>query len=352
MAITIFPIDKDPATGLPEYGAQSYRQAGAAQHGGGSGRRLGLRSGFRVDTPSNVLTATSTTWTLTPCTAMIDPGFATHQGGYEWSTDANVIGTGPTGVVAADATYARKDIVYIQVSDTVVDGSGARSAPVLYLAGTPSASPVAPTLPARSFLVGTITVPVSGGGSPTVVLNPARYASAGGVLPVSSQTEMTALTPYQGMEVYRSDLDLVCRYNGAAWSAVGAHEEYTSTSSGVLNNTPWGPGVPVLDSTNSNSPGLGSWPSDDVFQASVVGLYSFHWYITWADPVGSCYVSIRRNPSGAILTSHQWPAAYEHDLTLPGVRLAANEKVKLIFVQTSGSTIASVPHRVRITKLA
>jgi hypothetical protein len=195
--------------------AQRFRQAHAALYGGGSGRRLGVRSGFRVDTPSTILTATSTTWTLTPCAAEIDPGASTHQGGYGWSSDANETGS----VTAADATYARKDIVYIQINDSSAgDGSGALTAPVLYLAGTPASTPVAPTLPARSFLVGTISVPNAGGGSPTVILNPARFAAAGGILPISSSTERDALTPYDGMPIVRTDYDGALEvYDGAEW---------------------------------------------------------------------------------------------------------------------------------------
>jgi hypothetical protein len=209
MTITFLQPDGVPIT------AQAERQGSAALYGGGSGRRLGGRSGFRVDTPSNILTATSTTWTLTPCSAMIDPGATTHQGMYGWATDANVTGS----VTAADATYARKDIVYIQVNDSSAgDGSGALTANVSYLAGTPASTPVAPTLPARSFLVGTISVPISGGGSPTVVLNPARFAAAGGLLPISSTTERATLTPYDGMPIVRTDYDGALEvYDGAEW---------------------------------------------------------------------------------------------------------------------------------------
>lgn len=182
--------------------AQQERQAKAAQHGGGSGRQLGGRSGFRVGTPSTVLTATSATWTLGACSAMLDPGASTHQGMYGWASDANVTGT----VTAADATNPRKDIVYIQVNDSSAgDGSGATTAPVLYLAGTPGVTPAAPTLPARSFLVGTISVPIAGGGSPTVVLNPARFVAAGGILPVSTDGEATALSQSPGLTVSYSD---------------------------------------------------------------------------------------------------------------------------------------------------
>lgn len=185
--------------------AQAFRQGQAATHGGGAGRPLGGRSGFRVDTASNILTATATTWTLVPCSAMIDPGATTHQGMYGWASDANVTGA----VTAADATYTRKDIVYIKVNDSSAgDGSGALSAPVEYRAGTASADPEATkaVLQAREFLVGTITVPQSGGGSPTVVLNPARFVAAGGILPVFSLAERDALTTHDGLTVRRMDI--------------------------------------------------------------------------------------------------------------------------------------------------
>lgn len=194
--------------------AQQQRQGSAALFGAGYDRQLGGRSGFRVGTHSTILVATTTTWTLKPCSAQLDPGSSTHQGMYGWSTDADV--TGP--VTAADATYGRKDIVYIQVNDSSAgDGSGALNANVYYLAGTPAATPVAPTLPARSFLLGTITVPVSGGGSPTVVVNPARFVAAGGVLPVASAADRPT-HPYAGQQVCRTDRDgWIQTYNGTSW---------------------------------------------------------------------------------------------------------------------------------------
>lgn len=198
--------------------AQAARQGSAALYGGGAGRPLGGRSGFRVDTQSSVLTVTSTTWTLGPCAAMIDPGFATAQGMYGWASDANISGS----ITASDATNTRIDIVYIQVNDSSAgDGSGAKSANVSYLAGTPSATPVAPALPARSFLVGTITVPKTGAGSPTVALNSARFVTAGGVLPVYTQAERDALSGFDGLAVRR--MDIASRptetWDGSKWLA-------------------------------------------------------------------------------------------------------------------------------------
>jgi hypothetical protein len=129
---------------------------------------------------------------------MIDPAATTHQGMYGWSSDSNITGA----VTAADATYARKDIVYVQVNDSSAgDGSGALNASVLYLAGVASASPTAPDLPARSFLIGTLNVPIAGGGSPTVTPNPAKYVAAGGVLPVATDAEALALVQTPGLTV-------------------------------------------------------------------------------------------------------------------------------------------------------
>lgn len=202
MTITCQPMDAAEGLDLPAYSAQNERQANAVMYGGGSGLALAAKAGFRPGT-GNVLSATSTTWTLQPCAIMITPKASTAQGSYRWASDQNATGA----VTAANATYPRKDIVYVQVNDSSSgDGSGALTAPVLYLAGTPSATLEAPDLPERSFLVGTITVPQVGAGSPTVVRNPAVFVSAGGIQPVSGLSERADLSAYDGLAVRRMDL--------------------------------------------------------------------------------------------------------------------------------------------------
>ncbi|AYN58643.1 minor tail protein [Arthrobacter phage Nandita] len=209
--------------------AQQERQAKAAVYGGGFGRPLGGRSGFRADTPSNVLTVTSTTWTLKPCAAMIDPGAATHQGMYGWASDSDITGA----VTAADDTYPRRDLVYIQVNDSSAgDGSGELTALVKYLAGTPGPLPSAPALPPRSFEVGQLVVPKVGGGSPTAVLNTARFVAAGGVLPVVSAADRPA-SPYVGQQVCRLDRDgFIQTYTGlntaSGWEYKGTPRRVTA----------------------------------------------------------------------------------------------------------------------------
>lgn len=212
MTITFLQPDGVPIT------AQGARQASAALYGAGSGRPLGGRSGFRVGTATDTLAATSTTWTVKPCSAMIDPGASAHQGMYGWASDANITGA----VTASDATYARKDIVYIQINDSSAgDASGEVTANVKYLAGDPLSTPVAKPLPARSFLIGTIDVPKTGAGSPTVTMNPARFVAAGAALQVFTQAERDALDKSDGLTVRR--MDLAGRptetWDGAAWKS-------------------------------------------------------------------------------------------------------------------------------------
>jgi len=228
MTITLLAPDGVPVT------AKQERQAKAALYGNGSNRALGGRSGFRVGTPSSVFTVTSTTWTLSPCSAMIDPAAVAFQGMYGWATDAALSG----GITAADAVNPRRDLVYIQIDDpSAGDGTGTVSAQVKYLAGTPAVDPAAPALPVRSFEVGQIAVPKAGGGSPTAALNTARFVAAGGILPVYSLAERDALDKHDGLAVRRMDLPRrpVDTYDGAAWNL----PDYYEASAAI---TTFGPG--------------------------------------------------------------------------------------------------------------
>lgn len=213
MTITIMPVDA--TAGSPQFTAKNYRQAQAGLYGGGGGRALGTRSGHRPDTPASVLTATSTAWTLNPLAVTIDPGAALYNGVYGWASDTAITGS----VDPADANNPRMDAIYIQVNDSSAgDGSGALSAPVLYVAGAPAATPVAPDLPERSWAVGWVNVPKVGGGNPTTTLNTAKATAAGGVIPVSSLDERNALVAYPGMVVaFRGALQL---WDGSKWSGV------------------------------------------------------------------------------------------------------------------------------------
>lgn len=163
MATTAFPLDA--LSGAPTYYAQSIRQAFSAFLGvAPAGRPLGATSGVRPGTPSTTVTVSGFTWACAAHSGVLDVQAAAVAGPYLYATDGN----DTSSISAADATNPRVDIVFVQINDTVQDGSGAESASVGYLAGTPASSPVAPAAPARSLVLAQISVPKAGGGNPTV----------------------------------------------------------------------------------------------------------------------------------------------------------------------------------------
>lgn len=278
MTITLLAPDGVPVT------AQQERQARAALYAGSPSRPLGGRSGFRPGTPMDTLTATSTTWTLKPCAAMIDPGATTHQGMYGWASDANITGS----VNPADASNPRKDIVYIQVNDsTSGDGSGSVSYAPQYLAGPNNGSNVPPDLPLRSFLLGTISVPKATTGSPTVVLNTARFAAAGSAIHVFSAAERDGLDKFDGLTVRR--MDVAGRptetWDGAAWNAFkpfgsingGAPTDLTAMSgtwARAFTTGPRRPRVWSTDGVTAHITGLVQYNGSDANILAIPGPYA------------------------------------------------------------------------------
>jgi len=130
---------------------------------GSSARPLGAKSGIRVGTPSSIVTATSTTWTVQPFGGVLDGEAAAVAGPYSYAFDTN-----QTGAVTAAAGSSRIDRLDVQVSDPAEsDGSSTPAVTVVYTAGV-AGSGVAAAAPPRSHRVCLLNVPASGGGSPTV----------------------------------------------------------------------------------------------------------------------------------------------------------------------------------------
>jgi hypothetical protein len=340
----------DATAGAPAYTAQNTRQALSALMGGGSGRALGARSGWRPGTPDTVVAVTSTTWTLHACSAIIDAQSSTTQGAYEWASDADITGS----VTAADATNPRTDILYIQINDSSAgDGSGALNGNVYYLAGTPATTPAAPALPARSFLVATISVPKVGGGNPTIALNHAFFAAAGAPQQVYSQAERDALTIYPGLSVERMDLGGAIEvYDGTRWSFGMEHAEFHGTQT-VLPNQLWGPGILPADSSRSVNGGFASFPSADVLQVSKEGIYSISMMCGFSGgAVGTTFLAFR-TPDGTTetyATTNVVAGAGGCSLGLSNLHLSANQQISCKFQQgTGGNQTWDV--RVRITRM-
>ena len=195
------------------------------------GTALGSRSGVRPGDPG--LTVTLAGSTINTSAGVAAVAYAS-QGVYLAAFPSS---TSPGALTAAHATLDRIDLVYLRVWDNSVDASGLNKADIVYLAGTPAASPVAPT-PAGTQIympLATITVPHTGAGSPSVstAVRPNTVAP-GGILP--STTTPTGL--YVGQ--YWDDGTNLRRYNGSSWDTYlkspGASTSWTptwSTSTGT-----------------------------------------------------------------------------------------------------------------------
>ncbi len=219
MVDTIWPVNA--VAGSPAYSGRMLRQTLSPLVGGASASRpLGARTGVRPGTSTTTVTATSTTWSCGPFAGVADLETASEAGPYPFAFDAVATGS----VTAANASYARVDIIYVQISDPAEsDGSSVPSVVRGYLAGTASASPVAPTPPARSFVIANINVPVSGGGSPSVTWVAPTTVSAGGILPVGTLAQLNAISGVTGQyAAVTSDSTVTNRglyfWNGTAWT--------------------------------------------------------------------------------------------------------------------------------------
>ncbi|PYC83459.1 hypothetical protein C7C46_09000 [Streptomyces tateyamensis] len=215
-------------TSTLSYDAHTMRVAGALtamSDGTSRGGRQGTRPG-----PDLTVSIAGTTLTVTTGNAIVSS--AAGEGVYHAEIDTAWTGS----INAADGTYTRIDLVYLRVWDQDLDGTGLRKADIVYLAGTPSGSPSAPSIPAGQYGVAlaTVNVPPSGGGAASVNNAARPYTVApGGILPVSSTADLAAAGLYVGQARYNTTRGVVEYWTGSAWTAQGDWSAYTPTWSGL-----------------------------------------------------------------------------------------------------------------------
>ena len=231
----------DAVTGSPSYSGRAMRQALMAPllAGATAARPLGAISGVRPGTPDTTVSVAALVWTIKPHAGVLDLEAALAAGPYGYAIDADVTGA----VTAANATYARKDGLYVTLSDPAEgDGTATPGVAITYLAGTPAAAPVMPATPARSMLLARLDVPKSGSGSPTATWLAPVLAMAGGVRHYNSVGELPA-----GLPASESGIVAVIGtgasyaeylWDGAAWLPVveqgsNANGSYAKLASGL-----------------------------------------------------------------------------------------------------------------------
>jgi hypothetical protein len=221
-----------PIGGSTTFTARQDRQARSTLWTpGASGLQVtaGVRPGPGLD-----VSVAGGTITVTPGAAVVQSAASALAGPYEAWIDANWT----QALTAADATNPRSDLVYLRVRDTDEDGSGFRDCSPAYVAGTPAASPVTPSIPGGTsgVILGVISVPKVGAGSPTVSYATRPYSvTAGGVQPVPSGL-LGASGVYIGQTRYNASLGYLQTWNGSAWVAPGDWTTYPCVWTAATTN--------------------------------------------------------------------------------------------------------------------
>lgn len=231
MPVDVWAIDSLTFSGLEARNADS-----AFVMANGSAA-LGSVSGVRPGDPGLTVTLAGTTIN---CSAGVATVAYAGQGVYRVAFPSSV---SPGTYTAPHATLNRIDLVYLRVWDNAVDASGLAKGDIVYLAGTASGSPVAPTPAGTQIYMPLATISVlsvsnGSGASVSTAVRPNTVAP-GGILPATS----APASPYTG-QFYDNGSDLL-RWNGAAWDTYqkipGAWTTYTpawtaSTTNPVVNN--------------------------------------------------------------------------------------------------------------------
>jgi len=206
------------------------------------GTALGSRPGIRPGDIGLAVSLAGTTVNVTAGTAAL---YRSGQGVYR----AQLAATSPGTLAAANATFARIDLVYLRVWDTAVDSSGLRKADTVLLTGTPSGSPAIPSPGATEIYIplATINVPNTGGGgtgAATVSTTIRQVTVApGGILPVTSAADIAIAGTYTGQARYNTVRACPEYWSGSAWLAQGDSATFVPTFTAISGGASVGNGT-------------------------------------------------------------------------------------------------------------
>jgi hypothetical protein len=136
------------------------------------------------------------------------------NGSYVVTNDASVT----LSISAAHATLTRRDLIIAKVEDTFFTG-GVDAGSLAVVVGTPSGSPVDPTVTGNYILLARVTVAPAVASITNAAITDLRQKTAalGGIIPVATTAERNALTAWRGRVVDNPETGFLERYNGSAW---------------------------------------------------------------------------------------------------------------------------------------
>ena len=213
---------------------------------------------------------------------------------------------------AAPGSNSRIDTIWAR--QHLVTGDGDVDSDVIYqigvTQGTVAASPAAPTIPVGAVALyhATVTAGVAATSGLVFTRAHAWTVANGGVIPVTSSTERTAITPYEGLAIWYTPTDELQLWDGAAWKIVGANQAnpvavYALASTVNIVNitdttiTTWAARSPH----NQQGTGFFSFAAG-VLTCTKAGMYRVTSQIKWESESGG-YREIRILLSGANVSS-------------------------------------------------
>lgn len=230
MAVKVLAL----ASGVTGLADHRILESGLMASAGTLAARGGLLPGFGA---GNLTTVSAMVARVAPLKVIIPNGVSAALGPYLLISDANVDITFDAG----EASVPRVDRIIARAYDNTNDGSGSTTGSVYYLKGTSGGSATA--LPVNSILLYEMTIPAgasAGGGGvnfANAVDQRVYTTAAGGIIPVASNAAMSAVSnPYEGMAVYRTDLDVLYIHDGTNFKARGSANVSSSANLSTINN--------------------------------------------------------------------------------------------------------------------
>ncbi|WP_143109826.1 hypothetical protein [Agromyces sp. CF514] len=186
---------------------------------------------------SNALvTATASTGPMTVNVAAFEAALV-RQGGPLWMQND---GTVAVSIATAPVANSRIDVVYARQNESAAPMSdGSDTAVIDVVTGTPSGSPVKPSIPVGALELATVVVPTgvtaTTGGGVVITQTYACTASSGGVVRLRNQAEQDAWSPADGSLGWRLDTGALLNRVSGVWRVVAGSSDTRNRAVGTTN---------------------------------------------------------------------------------------------------------------------
>lgn len=272
------PFETQWLGGLPGYAADRLRLFGMADVMKSPSDAFGPLEGI---VQGGIPTIAGNTWTL-PQSVLRLRNSAAGQGAYTYILEASRSGT----IAAQPASGSRIDLLYAACGPDPNADDG-----VLAVAtGVPAASPNPPNLPIGALLLGTIRVPTTGNGSPSMTASRRYTAAPGAVLPwdasrgglpplrpgqIFKQLDQVDNTEWMTQDDTHGDIPLYDSI-GRDWALFACSQNFAPNSSPSWGNISFNrtivssPGTAVY----LNSGGSPAWTQAGLYRMVITGYLS------------------------------------------------------------------------------